>query len=249
MRSRTKQRVPDLVRAGALTRRVRTIIARLTRAHGPRPWKKGDDPVEELVATILSQNTSDTNSAAAYEHLTRRFRTWEECLAAPVEQVADAIRTGGLANQKARTIQRTLARTKQDFGRISLDVVASWDAARSMEYLTSIPGIGPKTAACVLMFAFGLPVFPVDTHIHRLAIRLALVPAKSTAVQTQAALQAACPPDLVHPFHVLLITHGRRVCHARGPECPACVLNDLCPSAFGFEHNRRQRPRRKKAAP
>jgi endonuclease-3 len=188
------------------------------------------------------------NSAAAYEHLTRRFRTWEDCLAAPVEQVAEAIRTGGLADQKARTIQRALARIKQDFGRINLDALASWDPSRSMEYLTSIPGIGPKTAACVLMFALGQPALPVDTHVHRQAIRLSLVPPKSTAIQTQVILQAACPPDLVHPFHVLLIAHGRRVCHAQCPDCAACVLSDLCPAAFTFEHNRAQEDAGKRVA-
>ena len=214
-------------------------MARLTKAHGPRPWKQEDDPVEELVGTILSQNTNDLNSAAAYEELTRRFHTWDEVLAGPVQDVADAIRSGGLANQKARTIQRALARLREDFSRISLDDLAGWDPSRSMAYLTSIPGIGPKTAACVLMFAFSLPVFPVDTHIHRLAIRLGLVPPSYSAVQTQQALQAACPPKLVYPFHVLLITHGRRVCHARRPECAACLLRDICPSAFTFEHNRR----------
>ncbi len=222
-------------------RRIRTIVARLTKAYGPRPWTRGDDPVDELVGTILSQNTNDVNSAAAYEELTRRFPTWEQVLVAPVAGVAAAIHTGGLANQKARTIQRALARIDQDFGRISLDDLGGWVPARSMAYLTSIPGIGPKTAACVLMFSFGLPVFPVDTHIHRLAIRLGLVPPKSTAAQTQADLQAACPPKLIYPFHVLLITHGRRVCRARRPDCAACVLKDLCPSAFTFEHSRYER--------
>jgi endonuclease-3 len=220
---------------------IRTIVARLTKAYGPRPWKQGDDPVEELVGTILSQNTNDVNSAAAYEELTRRFPTWDDVLAAPAGRVAAAIHTGGLANQKARTIQRALAGIEHDFGRICLDDLGRWDPARSMAYLMSIPGIGPKTAACVLMFAFGLPVFPVDTHIHRLAIRLGLVPPKSTAAQTQAALQQACPPKLVYPFHVLLITHGRMVCHARRPDCAACVLKDLCPSAFAFEEDRYQR--------
>ncbi len=236
----------DVDRAGRtlLARRIRTIVARLTKAYGPRPWKKEDDPVEELVGTILSQNTNDKNSHAALEHLTRGFRTWEEVIIAPVEQVADAIRSGGLADQKARTIQRALARINQDFGRISLDDLAGWDPLRSMEYLTSIPGIGPKTAACVLMFAFSLPVFPVDTHIHRLAVRLGLVPAKFTAVQTQQVLQEACPPDLVYPLHVLLITYGRGVCRAQRPDCASCVLQDICPVAFTFEHNRRQRRKR-----
>ncbi len=218
-----------------MTRRIRTIVARLTKAHGPRPWKREDDPVEELVGTILSQNTNDTNSAAAYEELTRRFGTWEEVLAAPVGKVAEAIRSGGLAGQKARTIQRALARIRQDFGRITLEALADWEPARSMEYLTSIPGVGPKTAACVLMFAFSQPVFPVDTHIHRLAIRLGLVPPRATAVQAQQVLQAACPPDLVYSLHVLLITHGRRVCHAQRPNCGGCVLKDICPAAFTFE--------------
>ena len=174
------------------------------------------------------------NSAAAYEELTRRFRAWDEVLAASVQDVAGAIRSGGLADQKARTIQRALARIEQDFGRISLDELARWDPQRSMEYLTSIPGIGPKTAACVLMFAFSLPVFPVDTHIHRLAIRLGLVPPRFTAVQTQQALQAACPPKMVYSFHVLLITHGRQVCHSQRPDCVRCVLKNLCPSALTF---------------
>jgi endonuclease-3 len=217
-------------------RMIRTIVARLTKAYGPRVWKREDDPVDELVGTILSQNTNDVNSAAAYEELTRRFRTWEEVLTAPVGRVAAAIHTGGLANQKARTIHRALARIERDFGRISLDDLGRWDPARSMAYLTSIPGIGPKTAACVLLFSFGLPVFPVDTHIHRLAIRLGLVPPKATAKQAQAALQEACPGKLMYAFHVLLITHGRRVCRARRPACAACVIGDLCPSAFTFEH-------------
>ena len=209
-------------------------MARLAKGHGPRPWKREEDPVEELVGTILSQNTSDVNSAAAYEELTRRFRTWDDMLTAPARDVAAAIRSGGLADQKARTIQRTLARLREDFGRITLDDLAGWDPPRSMEYLTSIPGIGPKTAACVLMFAFSLPVIPVDTHIHRQAIRLDLVPPNFASAKTQQALQAACPPTLVYPFHVLLITHGRQVCHAQRPDCAGCILKDMCPSAFLF---------------
>ncbi len=213
---------------------IRTIVGRLTKVYGPRPWKRADDPIDELVGTILSQNTSDVNSGAAYEELVRRFPAWEHVLTAPIDQVAAAIHSGGLATQKARTIQRALATIQQDFGRISLGDLGRWDPARSMAYLTNIPGVGPKTAACVLMFGFGLPVFPVDTHIHRLSRRLGLVPPKSTAARTQAALQKACPPKLMYPFHVLLITHGRRICHARRPDCGACVLKDICPSACRF---------------
>ena len=195
------------------------------------------------MATILSQNTSDVNSNVAYEQLTRRFRTWDAVADAPADRVADAIRSGGLADQKAATIQRALRQIRQDFGRITLEALEEWDPQRGMDYLTKIRGIGPKTAACVLMFSLGQPVLPVDTHIHRQAIRLALVPPNSSAVQTQQTLQEACPPRLVYPFHVLLITHGRQVCKARCPRCAACPLVDICPSAFTFQHNQSARRR------
>lgn len=226
-----------------LSRRIRAIVFRLETAHGPRRWQKGDSPVEELVATILSQNTSDVNSGAAYEELTRRFHDWDEVADAPASQVADAIRSGGLADQKTATIRRALHQIRRDFGRITLDSLERWPARRSMDYLTGIRGIGPKTAACVLMFSLGQPVLPVDTHIHRQAFRLGLVPANASAVQTQQTLQAACPPKLVYAFHVLLITHGRKVCRAQRPNCAGCVLVDLCPSAFTPDHNPRKQRR------
>jgi endonuclease III len=226
-----------------LARRIRATVARLEKAYGPRRWQPGDGPVEELVATILSQNTNDANSRAAYEELTRCFRDWRDVTDAPARRVADAIRSGGLADQKTATIQRALRQIRDDFGEITLDVLAKWPPQRSMDYLTSIRGIGPKTAACVLLFSLGQPVLPVDTHIHRQAIRLGLVSPNASAVQTQQALQVACPPKLVYAFHVLLITHGRRICHAQRPNCPACVLADLC-----IEYPSRQR-RSASAAP
>lgn len=218
-----------------LSRRIRAIVSRLEKAHGPRRWQQGDGPVEELVATILSQNTSDTNSGAAYEELTRRFRDWDEVADAPAVKVADAIRSGGLADQKTATVQRALRQIRQDFGKITLDSLEIWPPQRGMDYLTNIRGVGPKTAACVLMFSLGRPILPVDTHIHRQAIRLGLVPPNATAVQTQRTLQEACPPKMVYAFHVLLITHGRKICRAQRPNCAGCVLEDLCPSAFTFE--------------
>jgi len=214
-----------------LKKRIRTIVTRLERCHGPRRWRRREDAVATLVGTILSQNTSDTNSGAAFEELTRRFRSWEDLLNAPVPKIAEAIHSGGLAQQKARTIKGALQQIQRDFGRVTLRPLARWDDQRAMHYLTGIAGVGPKTAACVLLFAFGRSVFPVDTHIHRLGRRLGLVPENFSAVRTQQVLQEACPAELVYPFHVLMITHGRRVCRAQRPACGDCVLNDLCPSA------------------
>lgn len=218
-----------------MKRRIRSITARLEKAYGPRRWQRSDGPVEELIATILSQNTSDVNSSAAYEELTRRFRDWDAVADAPPQRVADAIRSGGLADQKTATIQRALRQIRQDFGKITLEALAKWPVQRAVDYLTGIRGIGPKTAACVMMFSLGLPVLPVDTHIHRLAFRLGLVSAKVTAVQTQEILQETCPPNLVYAIHVLMIMHGRRTCRAQRPKCGECVLADLCPSAFMLE--------------
>jgi len=213
-----------------LRRKILLIVRRLSRVYGPRYWSGGEDPVDELVGTILSQNTNDANSDVAFEQLTRRWRNWQQVADASVEDIADAIRSGGLARQKARAIKAALCRIKEDFGSITLRALEDWPAERAMDYLTSIPGVGPKTAACVLMFSFGKPVLPVDTHIHRVARRLSLVPANASRVKAQQILGAACPPEVVYPFHVLMIKHGRIVCKAQRPACPACVLNDMCPS-------------------
>lgn len=224
-------RLDDVRQRAQLKKRIRTIVTRLERCYGPRRWRRREDALATLVGTILSQNTSGTNSGAAFEQLRRRFRRWQDLLDAPVPKIAELIRSGGLAHQKARTIKTALQRIQRDFGCVTLRALAQWDDQRAMHYLTSIAGIGPKTAACVLLFAFGRSVFPVDTHIHRLARRLGLVPESFSAVRTQQVLQEACPAKLVYPFHVLTIAHGRRVCRAQRPACLDCVLNDLCPSA------------------
>ncbi|MBN1346526.1 MAG: endonuclease III [Phycisphaerae bacterium] len=213
-------------------RRVRAITRRLEKAHGPRPWDPEGDPLGGLIATILSQHTSDTNSHAAYAELRRRFPTWESVLGATPRQIEQAIRQGGLAKQKSVRIKAILAEIRDEHGRLGLDFLAHWPIDRAVEYLCRFNGVGRKTAACVLMFELGRPVLPVDTHVHRLAKRLGLIAPDTSADQAHDALQAICPDELVWPFHVLLVTHGRRICKAREPECGACSLRDICPTGI-----------------
>jgi endonuclease III len=185
--------------------------------------------IDEIVATVLSQHTSDINSERAFGQLKEAFPSWEQVAAAPVGQVADAIRSGGIADQKARRIQQILAAIEEREGRINLDRLHDLDDAAVAAYLESLPGVGPKTAACVLTFALGRAAFPVDTHVHRLAIRLGWIPAQTTADKAHRLLGPRVPPDIRYDLHVALITHGREVCRAQRPRCGDCVLRDLCP--------------------
>ncbi len=211
--------------------RIRQIVRLLERVYGPRPWRCWGRPLDGLIGTVLSQHTSDTNSDAAYESLRRAFPTWRACMEARPERVERAIRRGGLARQKTRSIQAILRSIQADRGTLSLDFLARWPLRRAREYLLALPGVGPKTAACVLMFNLGRPALPVDTHVHRLARRLGLIPDNASAVEAHEILGAACPRRLVYPFHVLLIEHGREVCRARNPRCDECILAGICPSA------------------
>lgn len=211
------------------------IVDRLVREAPLTPWRPSRAPVTELVLTLLSQNTSDTNSGRAFQQLLKRFNGWDEVLAAPVEAVEDAIRPGGLAPTKARRLQALLAELRVRLG-------PEWDAARletmpideAKAWLTSLPGVGPKTAACVLLFSLGRPALPVDTHVHRVSQRLGLIGPKVAALPAHDALEAQMPPDRYYDFHVALIRHGRRVCHARAPRCSECVLADRCPARIEF---------------
>lgn len=214
----------------SLRRRLRAIAARLARAYGDPPEPRHLAPIDELVLTVLSQNTSDVNRDRAYADLRRMLPTWDAVAAAPVRTVVRAIRRGGLALTKApriRTILRSLA------GRgVALDdprALTGMSDAELWTLLLGLPGVGPKTAACVLLFSLGRPHFPVDTHVHRLAIRLGLVGERASAAAAQALLQAHVPDELVYALHMGLIRHGRAVCVARRPLCSQCVLLDLCP--------------------
>ncbi len=193
--------------------------------------------IDEIVATVLSQHTSDINSERAFAQLKDRFPSWEQVAGAPPDLLADAIRCGGIADQKARRIQQILAAIEEREGSLSLGRLYDLDDAAVEAYLLSLPGVGPKTAACVLAFAMGRPAFPVDTHVHRVAIRLGWIPASATADKAHQLLAPRIPPELRYDLHVALIGHGRAVCRAQRPRCEVCVVRDLCAygSAAGTE--------------
>jgi len=210
-------------------RRLRAIARRLARAYGIPPPARHLPPLEELVLTVLSQHTSDTNRDRAYADLRRRFGTWDEVADAPLPAIGRAIRRGGLGPTKAVRI-RAMLRGIRDSG-VPLDEHA-FTAVPDQDLwntLVALPGVGPKTAACVLLFSLDRPYFPVDTHVHRVAIRLGLVPPRSDAVATQAAFQESVADADMYPLHMNLIRHGREVCTAQRPRCSECVLRDLCP--------------------
>jgi endonuclease-3 len=213
----------------ATPRKMNWVLARLQRMYGRKSWKCWGKGVDVLVDTILSQNTSAANSDAGYKQLRRRFRSWNQVADAPVEEVERHIRVSGLSRIKAPRIQQILRQIKADVGKIDLQHLAEWEAQRAYEYLTNFVGIGPKTAYCIMMFSFGMKVFPVDTHIHRIAMRLGLVDAKSSAEETCDALTPLIAPEHRYEMHVLMIEHGRKTCRARNPQCERCGLLRICP--------------------
>lgn len=208
--------------------RIREIARRLEEAHGS-PSKTRRDPLEELLLTVLSQNTSDTNRDRAWEGLREAFDDWEAVRRAPLEAVEESIRVGGLARQKSATIHRVLERLHDEVGEPSLDHIREMDDEEALEYLSSFKGVGVKTATCVLCFSLRRPVLPVDTHVHRTSRRLGLVPEGATRRTAHRLLNEAVPEELRFPLHLLLIRHGRALCTARSPDCEACPLESLCP--------------------
>jgi len=205
------------------------IIEVLDRVYGRAPQQASRAPLFELVLTLLSQHTSDHNSGEAMHRLVERFPTWDAVLDAPVEAIEDAIRPGGLAPTKSKRLQALLAEVHERRPDWDLDFLEVMPLDEAKAWLTSINGVGPKTAACVLLFALGRPALPVDTHVERVAKRLGLVPEKMPADKAHAVLEAMLKPAEVYAFHVDLIQHGRRTCHARGPKCEACPLLERCP--------------------
>ncbi|MCX8206993.1 MAG: endonuclease III [Methanothrix sp.] len=203
------------------------VIEILERAYGV-PEARSLDPVDLLVMTILSQNTSDMNSSRAFEQLKSRFRSYDEILNASEDEIADAIRPGGLADIKAARIKGALERLREDFGSVDLSPLQKMSPEEARSYLTSIPGIGPKTASVLMLFGFNMPAMPVDTHVYRVSRRIGLVPESASIAQTQKILEEITPRENYLSLHINLIRHGRLVCRARNPLCDRCELGDLC---------------------
>ena len=204
------------------------ISAILTETYGFPEWRQHLPPVDELVSTILSQSTSDLNRDKGFYALKEHYPDWESVRDAPVEEIKDVIRPAGLANQKAPRIQQALEYITEKQGEISLDFLTDLSIDEAKEWLTAIKGIGPKTAAIILLFAFNRPAFPVDTHVHRVTRRLGLINEKTSADKAHTILEAIVPPDDYYVFHLNVIQHGREICNARKPKCDKCPLKAHC---------------------
>jgi endonuclease-3 len=227
---------------------VREIVRLLTDVYGERRWRKHGSGVAGLVGTILSQNTSNANASAGMASLKRAFPTWEQVLAAPTARLERAIRCAGLSRVKAPRIKAALRVIQRHRGRLSLDFLARMPVSEARTFLEGLDGIGPKTACCVLLFCYDRPALPVDTHVHRVALRLGLIPRRCSAERAHVLLQAICPDELVYPFHVLLIEHGRRICRARSPRCAECTLRARCVAGVQTLRRAGTKPRRSKAS-
>ncbi len=207
---------------------MRAIRDRLRELYGRPVWRPHGHPIAELVRTILSQNTNDRNRDVAYERLRARLPTWVEVRDAPVEVVAEAIKPGGLSQTKAPRIQQVLRELPEADGEPTLDWLADVDRDEALAFLVGLPGVGRKTAACVMIFALGRPEIPVDTHVYRVGGRLGLFGPRASFETAHDEMLAITDPADAYELHVNLITHGRRICRPT-PRCELCALRRMCP--------------------
>jgi endonuclease-3 len=224
---RIKKETPDVV----------TVARLLVREYGKGRWVADEEPMDSLIGTILSQNTSDANSGRAFDSLKSEFPTWERAERATSRRIASAIRQGGLAGIKSRRIKAILSEIKRKTGRLDLGFLKRMSLRGGYDYLRSFKGVGPKTAACVLLFSCHKPAFPVDTHILRIAKRLKWAKPRESAGAFQERAQDLIPKEWVYSLHINLIALGRAVCRPRSPKCGECILVKLCPSAFKMNNN------------
>jgi endonuclease-3 len=219
-------------------RRVYTIRDRLRLVYGIPVLRPHGDGLAELILTVLSQSTNDRNRDVAYFELRERFPTWEEVRDAPVDLVEQAIRRGGISKVKSARIKAILGAvtdTGPEPGTLSIDWVAEGSVPAAQDYLCSLPGVGRKTAACVLLFAYGMADVPVDTHVSRVGSRLGLFRPKAPFEELHDTMLELTPHGQEWELHLNLLRHGRRTCHSQRPECRACALRRMCPSADAFD--------------
>ncbi len=217
---------------------VEAIRDRLRLVYGIPVLRPHGDGLAELILTVLSQSTNDRNRDVAYFALRERFPTWEAVRDAPVDEVEQAIRRGGISKVKSARIKQILAAVTDSApepGALSIDWLRDVSVPDAQAYLCSLPGVGRKTAACVLLFAYGMRDVPVDTHVSRVGLRLGLFRDGAPFVELHDTMLALTPPGQEWELHLNLLRHGRRTCHARRPQCGACALSGMCPSAGTFE--------------
>jgi endonuclease-3 len=217
--------IPDFKRRKA---KYPPVMAALRQTYGYPEWRQSLPPMDELVSCILSQSTSDTNRDRGFDALKARYATYEAVRDAPTDELIETIRPAGLANQKAPRIQEVLRHITRERGEINIDFLADIPLEEAKAWLTSMNGVGPKTAAIVLCFAFNRPAFPVDTHVHRVGQRIGFLPEGISADKAHPVMEAIAPPEDYYAFHLNMIRHGREICNARSPHCEACPLTMYC---------------------
>jgi len=211
----------------ALQDKYRCVAPHLEHLYGRKSFKPHDG-VDELVSCILSQSTTDANRDRGFDAIKACYSSWQDVVDAPTAEFIDTIRPAGLANSKGPRIQNALALIYAERGAYNIDFLADLPIEEAKAWLTAIPGVGPKTAAIVLCFGYGRQAFPVDTHIHRVGIRLGFLPPKISADAAHPVMEAIVPPEEYYPFHLQMIYHGRTLCRARGPLCNRCPLQVCC---------------------
>lgn len=204
------------------------VLSGLRSLYGTPRWRPRLDPIDELVTTILSQNTSDTNAARAFAALRARYADWASVESAPVRSLAATIRSGGLAAQKAPRIKRALRAIRLHAGAYDLSFLKAMEPLAARAWLTAIPGIGPKTASIVLLFCYGAPLMLVDTHVERVSKRIGIIPEGASLAFAHDAWIGLVDPSLMYEAHVALIRHGRGNCTARRPDCANCPVRARC---------------------
>ena len=225
------QRMPKTTRKQKPTIAPELVQKRLNANYGPIHWRPRMIALDELIFTVLTQHTSDLNAERSYDALRKAMPTWASVIEAETQKIADAIHHGGLANQKSVRIQQILIEILHRLGHFELEFLSDLPLEEARSWLTSLPGVGPKTAAVVMAFSLKMPAFPVDTHILRVSKRLGLIGRKVSADQAHPIMENMIPSDNRYDMHVLLITHGRQICKARVPQCGRCPLDQECPAS------------------